>query len=198
MSPALSCMSRSMVRSSSNRLGGKDSGPVPRRVGIYASQNQACASISRVGLIITHRDSSRGWQSLHMAFSIVRYSQQDPQWKDEALGSGPETIGHIGSGLTCMAMYASGWGLMETPATLNQKLQGAGGFIKQGLVWAALNKLYPQIKSTGLTVCHDLPAPLGRYPEFAGCGATDDRGSRFLSGGRPADTLDSPARKSAG
>ena len=96
-----------------------------------------------------------------MAFSIVRYSQQDPHWKDEALGGGPETIGRIGSGLTCMAMYASGWGLMETPATLNQKLQTAGGFVKQGIVWAAISKLYPQIKSTGLTVCRDSPAPLG-------------------------------------
>ena len=96
-----------------------------------------------------------------MAFSIVRYSQQDPHWKDEALGGVPETIGLIGSGLTCMAMYASGWGLIETPATMNEKLQTAGGFVKQGIVWAAITKLYPQIKSTGLTVCRDSPAPLG-------------------------------------
>jgi hypothetical protein len=95
-----------------------------------------------------------------MAFSVVRYSQQDPQWKDDLLGDGPETIGHIGSGLTCAAMYASGWGMIETPGTLNQKLKGTDGFVKQGIVWAALGKLYPQIKSTGLTVCRDTAAPV--------------------------------------
>jgi hypothetical protein len=95
-----------------------------------------------------------------MAFSVVQYSQQDPQWKDAKLGDGPENIGRIGSGLTCVAMYASGWGMPETPATLNQKLPSAGGYVKQGLVWAALAKLYPQIKFTGLTVCHSTPAPL--------------------------------------
>lgn len=95
-----------------------------------------------------------------MAFSPIRYSQQDPQWKDDKLGDGPETIGRIGSGLTCVAMYASGWGLMETPSTLNQKLQSVGGFVRQGIVWAAVTRLYPQIKSTGLTICRTSGAPL--------------------------------------
>jgi len=95
-----------------------------------------------------------------MAFSVVRYSQQDPQWKDEKLGDGPETIGRIGSGLTCVAMYTSGWGLIETPATLNQKLPGIGGYVKQGVVWASIARLYPQIKFTGLTVFRTSPAPL--------------------------------------
>lgn len=95
-----------------------------------------------------------------MAFSVVRYSQQDPQWNEMQLGDGPETIGRIGSGLTCVAMYASGWGLTETPATLNRKLPSMGGYVKQGIVWAALAKLHPQIKFTGLTDCRTSAAPL--------------------------------------
>ncbi|MFN2119055.1 MAG: hypothetical protein ACK2T0_01515 [Anaerolineales bacterium] len=95
-----------------------------------------------------------------MAFSLVRYSQQDPQWKDDLLGDGPETIGHIGSGLTCAAMYASGWGMTDTPGTLNRKLRGAGGFVKQAIVWAALGKLHSEIKPTGLTICRDTVAPV--------------------------------------
>jgi len=43
---------------------------------------------------------------------------------------------------------------------LNQKLKAVGGFVKQGIVWAALGKLYPEFKSTGLTVCRDTPAPV--------------------------------------
>jgi len=95
-----------------------------------------------------------------MAFALVRYSQQDPRWKDERLGGGRDTIGHIGCALTSVAMYASGWGFNETPGTLNRKLKDVGGYVHQAIVWGAITKLYPQIKCTGLTICGDTPAPL--------------------------------------
>ena len=90
-----------------------------------------------------------------MAFDLIRYSQQDPQWKNTPIGAGPDTIGYIGCALTSLAMYASSWGYTETPATLNKKLTASGGITADELlVWGTISKLYPQIQSTGLTICN--------------------------------------------
>jgi Peptidase_C39 like family len=98
-----------------------------------------------------------------MAFNLIRYSQQDPQWKNSKIGPGPDTIGYIGCALTSLAMYASSWGFTETPATLNQKLTANGGITSDELlVWGAISKLYPQIQSTGLTICTNTDAPISQ------------------------------------
>src|ERR1700690_4385019 len=98
-----------------------------------------------------------------MAFNLVRYSQQDPQWKDSKIGLGPDTIGYIGCALTSLAMYSSSWGFTETPATLNQKLTADGGITSDELlVWGAISKLYPQIQSTGLNICTNIDAPISQ------------------------------------
>lgn len=97
-----------------------------------------------------------------MAFSLVRYSQQDPRWKDIPLGSGPDSIGYLGCALTSVAMLSSGWGFSETPATLNAKLKANGGFVRQAIVWAGISKIYPALQSTGLTLVNDPPAPISQ------------------------------------
>ncbi len=98
-----------------------------------------------------------------MAFNLVHYSQQDPQWKNNTIGGGPDTIGYIGCALTCVAMYSSGWGFTETPGTLNKKLTSNGGYVDEAIVWGAISKFYPQIKSTGLTICKtNTDAPLSQ------------------------------------
>ncbi len=97
-----------------------------------------------------------------MAFNLVRYSQQDPQWKGDKIGGGPDTIGYIGCALTCVAMYASGWGFTETPRTLNKKLTAIGGYVNEAIVWSAVSKIYPQIKSNGLTICTNTNAPISQ------------------------------------
>ena len=56
-------------------------------------------------------------------------------------------------------MYASGWGLTETPGTLNSRLRAAGGFVNQAIIWSAITRLYPQIRCTGLTLCDNSAAP---------------------------------------
>lgn len=97
-----------------------------------------------------------------MAFQLVRYSQQDPSWKNSIIGGGPDTIGYIGCALTSAAMYCSGWGYTETPATLNLKLQARGGFINEAIVWSVISQFHPQITSTGLTICGNNAAPLSQ------------------------------------
>lgn len=94
-----------------------------------------------------------------MAFSLIRYSQQDPRWKDDRLGKGRGSLGNLGCAVTSAAMYASGWGFTETPGTLNSRLKAAGGFVNQAIIWSAITRLYPQIKCTGLTLCENSAAP---------------------------------------
>ncbi len=97
-----------------------------------------------------------------MTFNVVRYSQQDPQWKNTPIGGGPDTIGYIGCALTSVAMYASGWGYTETPGSLNAKLTSHGGFVNEAIVWGAITQFYPQLRSTGLTVLSNNDAPLAQ------------------------------------
>ena len=95
-----------------------------------------------------------------MTFNLVRYSQQDPRWKDDRLGKGRGSMGSVGCAVTSVAMYTSGWGFLETPGSLNQKLKSVGGFVGQAIVWSAVSRLYPQIKLTALTLCENSAAPL--------------------------------------
>jgi hypothetical protein len=95
-----------------------------------------------------------------MAFSIVRYSQQDPRWKDDRVGRGGGSMGNIGCAVTSAAMYASGWGFIETPGTLNQKLKSVGGFVSSAIIWSSMSQVHPQIRCTALTLCESTPAPI--------------------------------------
>jgi len=131
-----------------------------------------------------------------MAFNLVRYSQQDPQWKNKVIGGGPDTIGYIGCAMTCVAMYSSGWGFTETPGTLNQKLTASGGYVDEAIVWGAISKYYPKIKSTGLTLCMNQRRPDIANKRFAGIRTTRYCRSRFFSRGRPANPLGAALRQS--
>lgn len=97
-----------------------------------------------------------------MPFSPVHYSQQDPQWKAVKLGASNETIGHVGCALTSVAMLISGHGYLETPKSLNAKLQAKGGFVDASIIWGAVTSLYPAIIYKTLVLCRNTDAPLAQ------------------------------------
>lgn len=99
-----------------------------------------------------------------MTFQLVYYSQQDPKWKQDILGFGDpgDTIGYVGCALTSVAMLVSGHGFMETPKTLNQKLQNVNGFASSGIRWGAVSQIYPQINMKSFISCASTDAPLGQ------------------------------------
>ena len=97
-----------------------------------------------------------------MTFQLIYYSQQDPKWKQDILGFGDpgDTIGYVGCALTSVAMLVSGHGFIETPKTLNKKLQNVGGFASAGIRWGAVSQIYPQINMKSFISCASTDAPL--------------------------------------
>jgi hypothetical protein len=97
-----------------------------------------------------------------MAFTLVNYSQQDPAWKNDKIGSSDETIGHVGCAITSVAMLVSGHGYPETPKTLNAKLKARGGYVDAAIMWGAVTGIYPQVVYRSLVLCRDTNAPLAQ------------------------------------
>ena len=97
-----------------------------------------------------------------MTFQLVYYSQQDPQWKQDILGFGDpgDTIGYVGCALTSVAMLLSGHGYIETPKTLNKKLQAVGGFASAGIRWGSVSQVVPQVSVKSSISCNNTDAPL--------------------------------------
>jgi len=99
-----------------------------------------------------------------MTFQLVYYSQQDPKWKQDILGFGDpgDTIGYVGCALTSVAMLLSGHGFIETPQTLNQKLQNVGGFASAGIRWGSVSQIYPKVNMKSFISCASTDAPLAQ------------------------------------
>ena len=70
-----------------------------------------------------------------MAFTPVYYSQKDPEWANDKLGSGPTTLGYEGCAVTSVAMLLSGYGHHETPKSLNNWLKLNHGFSGALIRW---------------------------------------------------------------
>ncbi len=93
-------------------------------------------------------------------------SQRDPRWRGIRLGFGDEqtTLGSDGCLITSLAMLAGAYGLLETPASLNDKLIALGrnaGFYGALFVWEAIPRVLPGLSSRRRVDCRLAPAPLG-------------------------------------
>lgn len=70
------------------------------------------------------------------------YSQCDPQWGNDPLGTSSKTICQAGCLMSSAAMALSGTGHSYNPKTLNVWLKNNGGYASGNLfVWASINKL---------------------------------------------------------
>ena len=99
-----------------------------------------------------------------MTFTPNYLSQRDPRWADEKLGFDDAiTIGTDGSTLVCLTMLINGYGLSETPSSMNRMLKDLGsgiGFLGGLIVWPGLTRAFPTILFSRIIVCRDQPAPL--------------------------------------
>lgn len=83
---------------------------------------------------------------------IKPYSQNDPQWKNNQLGRGSQTMGQFGCLLSCMAMMLTGFGETYTPWTLNQaflRLAQGFGFDGSNVYFNAPNTLISHVNFHG-------------------------------------------------
>ncbi len=97
-----------------------------------------------------------------MAFTPIRFSQQDPRWKDGKLGFSGLTLGTHGCALTAVAMYLKGFGFEIRPDSLNDRLKLVGGFMEAAIVWGAVPALFPQVRHRNTIICRDTDAPLAQ------------------------------------
>jgi len=92
------------------------------------------------------------------------YSQLDPKWKNQKLGTSSVTLGGFGCLVSVMAMVACYYGKKETPATLDTWLTKNKGYQSRNLYkwFEGLTKKYPDIKCEGL---FGVPYPLNKTQE---------------------------------
>ncbi|MBU1092277.1 C39 family peptidase, partial [Patescibacteria group bacterium] len=68
------------------------------------------------------------------------FSQIDPNWRNDQMGTSGNTIGGAGCTMTCVAMAMNYYGVSTTPRELNQWLSNHGGYTAGGLLdWEVLD-----------------------------------------------------------
>jgi hypothetical protein len=86
---------------------------------------------------------------------MIKFSQQDPRWKDKKLGVGDVTIGTDGCFLTCFSDLVG-----TDPGTLNDQMVVHGGFSGSLIIAAVVPAIYSTIWIESTTFCLNNPAPL--------------------------------------
>jgi hypothetical protein len=91
--------------------------------------------------------------------TVIAFSQRDPRWSGEALGSGPTPIGRGGCLLTASAAMLATWGVDTDPSRLNRWLIANHGYVKGNLmIFSALAPL--GVHFVTYINCARVPAPM--------------------------------------
>jgi len=72
-------------------------------------------------------------------------NQRDIRWKNKLINGTTSTIGNYGCTLTCLAMLAD-----TTPDVVNSKLMAVNGFLKDLIIWTAINKTDLPVRFTDM------------------------------------------------
>ena len=103
-------------------------------------------------------------------FKTQNLYQNDEKWKNVKLGNSSETIGSWGCLLTSVTMMLNGIGYNETPETVNEKMQKAGGFQKALFIPSVVPLLWPNCVYRDMQNCESYPAPIARIDEALAAG----------------------------
>lgn len=115
------------------------------------------------------------------------YSQRDPAWSEEILGTDQVTIGQAGCLLTCVAQMLAGWGVGTDPSRLNQWLIKSQGYVDDNLFLFSAVELFGA-KLLEVVFCETTAAPIGSIEAHLG---HDDRAVILLVDAIPGGTLQS-------
>jgi hypothetical protein len=103
--------------------------------------------------------------------AIVAFSQRDPRWANERLGTSEYTLGQAGCLVTAAAALLASWGADTDPRRLNEYLRQVGGYVEGGLfVFASVNGL-AGARFEEFIDCPDVAAPVERLRQKIARGA---------------------------
>lgn len=92
--------------------------------------------------------------------NVTLYSQRDPRWASDKLGTSATTIGGYGCLMTCAASVLTDAGTVMDPAALNVWLKVNGGYTSGNhFVFASIDKLNT-VKFVNIIDCANVPAPI--------------------------------------
>lgn len=91
---------------------------------------------------------------------VAQYSQRDPRWAGDELGTSGLTLGQAGCLVCAVASALTDFGVRMTPAELNRRLLQVRGYVNGGLlVWSSLRHVGAEC--IGYLNCAREPAPMG-------------------------------------
>ena len=84
------------------------------------------------------------------------FSQRDPKWANNKLGTSNATILSHGCTITVLCSILNHAGYNETPATVNQKLTANAGYSNGNLlIWSAVPRIWPKVKFISRVYSYD-------------------------------------------
>lgn len=103
--------------------------------------------------------------------ALKQFSQQDPKWKAQLLGTDKQsTIGSYGCLLTSLSMVCSAYGIELTPEQLNEKMRAVGAFQGAFLMPVYISNAVPGMRQTNYIECQNQPAPLAEIDSYLAAG----------------------------
>ena len=98
--------------------------------------------------------------------NVPLYSQMNPAWSNDILGTGTGTVGYYGCALTSTAMVFSYLSEDVTPKILNQWLIGNNGYVNYDLIdWSRAADYSSDIRYVGRFDYNGLPEDINRIKE---------------------------------
>ena len=99
----------------------------------------------------------------------MQFSQRDPRWAADLLGSSDITLGRAGCLITAAATMVADWGVETEPGRLNAWLRSHGGYLRGNLlIFGTLVGLGAQC--IGYVDCKAVPAPVHRMRDALSAG----------------------------
>ena len=101
---------------------------------------------------------------------VIAFSQRDPRWADQKLGTGELSIGQAGCLLTAVASMLASWGVSTDPRRLNEFVLRSYGYVEDNLfVFASVDGL--SCRFVEFVDCETTAAPVERLSAALAGGA---------------------------
>lgn len=101
---------------------------------------------------------------------MAAFSQRDPRWQADKLGTGELTLGQAGCLVSAVAAMLASWGVATDPKRLNEYVKQHYGFVDDNLfVFASVDGL--GCRFVELIDCWSVAAPVDRLTAAVGAGA---------------------------